>query len=185
LEVYRLPAKVLVPQVPVWYEKEKKEREQFTRDVERFLGGAVAEEARPFIELAPFAFFTEARPRIPFVETFEKLLDPHWRLKLNLISTEDLLNHAFFGGPIRWGIVLQIRRRKPRGPIRAVLLADAPWLALLHSGDSILNALIRQRLLAFRCPSETMVERLQSQVEGKALRCQAVGSGFGKGGTDT
>ncbi len=139
-----MPAKVLVPQVPVWYEKEKKEREQFTRDVERFLGGTVAEEVRPFIDCAPLDFMTEARPRIPFVESFEKLLDPHWRLKLNLISTGDLLNYAFFGGPIRWGIVLQIRRRKPSGPIRAVLLADAPWLALLHSGDSILRAAMRK-----------------------------------------
>jgi hypothetical protein len=171
-----LPARILARHVPAWFQQRPTLRTAFVRDVQRFLGGSVAASVRPFVENAPLDRLVEVWHRIPYIEKLENLFDPEWSLGVDLLTTGNLIYHTFTK-PIRWGILLELRYRKSGISFRASLLTDAPWLALLKDSESALDALIKNGVLAFRCPSEQRAAQLQSQVATRSLRCTVLGSG--------
>lgn len=172
-----MPARIIARHVPAWFREPRPTlRMEFVRDVQRFLGGTVAASVRPLVESAPLDRLAEVWHRIPYVESFDNLFDPQWSLGVDLLTMGNLIYHTFTK-PIRWGILLELRYRKSGGLFRSALLTDAPWLVLMKDSDRVLDALIKDGVLAFRCPSESRAAQLQSQVGTKILRCTVLGSG--------
>jgi hypothetical protein len=163
-----MPAKLLTRHVPEWFsEQESILRLEIQRDVHRYLGSAAAESLLPRVADAPIERLVAVWHRIPYVDSFEELIEAQWSLGMERIAMPDLLCAAF-GRPLQLGLFLELVRSAPD---RKKLLAAVPWLGLLKNTDMLLTALRHEGWLLFRCPSETKAKQLQVQVRSSVVRC--------------
>jgi hypothetical protein len=159
--------------VPAWFgDEEHTLRTEIRRDAERFLGLAAAQK---IVEREPFESLVAVWHRIPYVESFDDLVDSEWSLDIVPLSLADVLK-AGFGKPLLWGLLLELPYYRSSPQSRTALRSAIPWLDLLKNPDSLVTALLSRGWLVFSCQSEKRAERLKSQVRGSFLRCSVLGS---------